>query len=151
MAWRKEDREAFRLANPDYAKEHYQKHAQLYKERARENYQNNKERRRKAQLKWNQKNKEKLETYSREWHQKRRKICIDRLGGKCTCCGESHYVFLAIDHINNDGWKIRRPKGPGRISIYAWLIRNDFPSGFQILCHNCNMAKAILGKCPHGF
>ena len=27
---------------------------------------------------------------------------------KCQCCGENHYEFLTIDHINGDGAKHRR-------------------------------------------
>ena len=30
--------------------------------------------------------------------------------------------------------------------LYRWLIRKNFPSGYQILCMNCNFAK---GKCSH--
>ena len=30
-----------------------------------------------------------------------------------------------------------------------WLKRNDYPPGFQVLCHNCNWAKHALGRCPH--
>jgi hypothetical protein len=32
------------------------------------------------------------------------------------------------------------------------VIQNNFPEGFQILCHNCNFAKGFPrnnGKCPH--
>lgn len=64
----------------------------------------------------------------------------------CSCCGEKHIEFLCMDHINNDGAKHRKEyKG----SIYTWLINNNFPDGFQILCCNCNSAKEIYGKCPH--
>ena len=24
-----------------------------------------------------------------------------------------------------------------------WIIKNNFPKGFQVLCHNCNYAKGI--------
>ena len=37
-------------------------------------------------------------------------------------------------------------------SLNQWLITNDFPKGFQILCWNCNFAKgssAVSFKCPH--
>ena len=30
-----------------------------------------------------------------------------------------------------------------------WIKKNNFPKGFQILCHNCNVAKGIYGECPH--
>ena len=33
--------------------------------------------------------------------------------------------------------------------IYRWLIKHKFPSGIQILCHNCNLAKGYYGSCPH--
>jgi hypothetical protein len=28
---------------------------------------------------------------------------LSAYGGKCVCCGESEYKFLAIDHINGGG------------------------------------------------
>ena len=37
------------------------------------------------------------------------------------------------------------------MDLVNWLIRNDFPEGFQILCHNCNTAKRTLKnnyECP---
>lgn len=34
-------------------------------------------------------------------------------------------------------------------NIPWWLRRNNYPNGFQVLCHNCNMAKGFYGKCPH--
>ncbi len=36
--------------------------------------------------------------------------------------------------------------------LHKWVIENNFPKGFQILCHNCNYAKGIKrnkNKCPH--
>ena len=66
---------------------------------------------------------------------------------KCACCGESTYEFLSIDHENNDGYIHRRQQ---KISnIVRWLIQNNFPKGFQVLCHNCNLAKGFYGTCPH--
>lgn len=66
---------------------------------------------------------------------------------KCQCCGESHLEFLAFDHINGGGSKHIRSMKRARLSI--WLKSHGFPKGFQVLCHNCNMAKGIYGKCPH--
>jgi hypothetical protein len=65
---------------------------------------------------------------------------------KCACCGERHYEFLAIDHIYGGGC---RHKKEIKCCLPLWLIKNNFPKGFQILCHNCNMAKGFYGKCPH--
>ena len=70
----------------------------------------------------------------------------------CACCGEKEYSFLSIDHINGGGTKHRKEfgvtLGKGG-TIIQWIKRNNFPDGFQILCHNCNMAKGFYGKCPH--
>jgi hypothetical protein len=75
---------------------------------------------------------------------------IQHYGGRCFCCGEDMLDFLAIDHKNNDGAQHRREMNlSGSGSMYLWIIRNHFPDMFQVLCHNCNMAKAFYGICPH--
>ena len=82
-------------------------------------------------------------------HEKARRLrCIEHYGGKCACCGESRYEFLAIDHINGDGNEHRKKIGNGSC-IVGWLIKNNFPEGFRILCHNCNASFGLYGYCPH--
>ena len=68
----------------------------------------------------------------------------------CTCCGEVNPVFLAVDHVNNDGTAHRKLAGKGS-AFYQWLKRHGFPNDppLQILCFNCNFAKRIYGVCPH--
>ena len=71
---------------------------------------------------------------------------------KCACCGESNRDFLTVDHIEGHGNEHRRKlfgRSQSGWQFYAWLIREGFPSGFQILCFNCNMSKAKHGKCVH--
>lgn len=69
---------------------------------------------------------------------------------KCACCGINELVFLCIDHINNDGASHRRSiKKSSGTGTYKWLVHNKFPPGFQVLCFNCNLAKHIVGICPH--
>ena len=37
-------------------------------------------------------------------------------------------------------------------SLINWIIENNYPKGFQILCHNCNVAKGLIGNdntCTH--
>jgi hypothetical protein len=64
----------------------------------------------------------------------------------CACCGEGTYEFLAIDHVNGGGSQHRKTvKG----HVVRDICRNDFPDGYQVLCHNCNMAKGFYGQCPH--
>lgn len=73
---------------------------------------------------------------------------IDAYGGSCTCCGESHFNFLTIEHVNNDGHLDRKQHIVG-IRLYTKIIKLGFPPEYTILCFNCNCAKGIHGFCPH--
>lgn len=54
---------------------------------------------------------------------------------KCDLCGEDDIDVLNIDHENGDGMEHRKTfKG----NINNWLIQNNFPEGFRVLCRNCN-------------
>jgi len=96
---------------------------------------------------WYEANREKMRQYQKDLNRKQRLMVLEAYGNCCQCCGESVYEFLAIDHVNGDGAKHR--KEIGERNLYRWLIKNNFPSGFQVLCHNCNFAKGHYGKCPH--
>lgn len=75
---------------------------------------------------------------------------IDNYGGICACCKISQIEFLSIDHINGDGGAHRREiKKPGS-QMYFWLKKNNYPSGFRVLCYNCNLSLGFYGYCPHG-
>lgn len=78
---------------------------------------------------------------------KRRKQVIDKYGGKCVCCGEKEYVFLAIDHVNGGGAADRKSMGTSQ--FITWIIKNNYPSSLRILCHNCNQATRYGKVCPH--
>ncbi len=73
---------------------------------------------------------------------------LSAYGGLCTCCGEKESLFLAIDHIHNDGAADRKVNGDGA-DLYRYLRQQGFPKDrYQLLCHNCNQAKRF-GPCPH--
>ena len=77
---------------------------------------------------------------------------IEHYGGKCVCCGEKELKFLVLDHVNNDGAKQRKEMvSKNGWRFYRWLRLNNYPDRFklQVLCANCNMAKAYFGGCPH--
>lgn len=79
-----------------------------------------------------------------------RKKVIAYYGNKCVCCGETEYTFLAIDHINGGGNEHRRKIKKNGSNILKWLVTQNFPKEFQILCHNCNMSKYLNGGvCAH--
>lgn len=60
----------------------------------------------------------------------------------CANCREQDLIVLTIDHINNDGAKLRKTQGTGT-RFYRWLKRNNYPEGYQVLCWNCNARKEL--------
>jgi len=72
-------------------------------------------------------------------------------GPICKCCDETMVEFLSMDHIDGNGSQHRREiKVSSGDGLYKWLKKNNFPSGFQVLCYNCNLAKAHNNNiCPH--
>jgi hypothetical protein len=66
----------------------------------------------------------------------------------CACCGERDAAFLALDHISGEGPRMPGGRSGGNV-FFAWLQREGFPPGLQVLCHNCNCAKGKSGVCPH--
>ena len=67
----------------------------------------------------------------------------------CNCCGEHEFlIFLSIDHIT-DRKNVTHGKGYWGSQMYRYLRRNGYPSGYQVLCINCNSAKSDAGICPH--
>lgn len=70
-------------------------------------------------------------------------------GPVCACCGEKALPFLTIDHIHGGGREHRRIIGGGH-NFYSWLKKNHYPTGYQVLCMNCNFGKRMNeGICPH--
>jgi len=64
---------------------------------------------------------------------------------ECSKCGEKEIDFMTMEHINGGGNK-HRIKLNG-INLYDWLIKNNYPDGFDVLCVNCNQNnKYILGN-----
>lgn len=93
------------------------------------------------------KNREKNILHMALYRKQARIDAIEHYGGKCACCGEDRKEFLAIDHINGGGNK--HQKQINGLAMGIWLRKNNYPKGFRILCHNCNMALGIFGYCPH--
>lgn len=85
--------------------------------------------------------------------QSRRKLRLETIaayGGLCSCCGESHQEFLAIDHINGGGTAQRRALGFRGSEFHRWLRALGYPKDeCRLLCHNCNQSRGWYGYCPH--
>ena len=66
---------------------------------------------------------------------------IEAYGGRCALCGESHWEFLTIDHINGGGAVHRRTTGGGA-GLYRMLKKYGWPKDdYRLLCSNCNCSK----------
>jgi hypothetical protein len=124
---------------------------ELQKKWGRNSYQKNKAKKKVYQQIFysDPKHREERSRKNRLRYQQLRRTCVEHYGNSCACCGESREPFLAIDHINNDGAKQRKKDKLYAERFYKWLIHNNFPEGYRILCHNCNMAIGLLGSCPH--
>lgn len=89
---------------------------------------------------------------TRKWNAKNRRLCLVWYSQDetpfCSCCDEKEYEFLVLDHTNNDG---HLQKGGNRsgYKLYSWIIKSNFPEGFQVLCANCNTSKMRGGICVH--
>jgi 5-methylcytosine-specific restriction endonuclease McrA len=67
----------------------------------------------------------------------------------CQKCGRVT-VKGEVDHINNDGNEHRKKIGRSGRTLVYWIVVNNFPDGFQLLCSNCNQGKRRNGGiCPH--
>ena len=53
----------------------------------------------------------------------------------CDLCGYDNIDCLSIDHIDSDGAVRRKIKS--NIDNAQQLVKRNFPSGFRILCRNC--------------
>lgn len=95
---------------------------------------------------------QKQKIYNRNYYVKVKTQVMEAYGGqKCACCGITDFELLSIDHIGLTGAdhreKISGNRRDGR-NLYYWLIKNNFPPGYRVLCHQCNFCLQ-WGYCPH--
>lgn len=80
-------------------------------------------------------------------YEKIRNEVFDRHGSECVACGETERLFLTIDHINNDGWQLRKTNGyrESGVGLYLDILRYGMREDLEILCFNCNFGKRRNG------
>ncbi len=66
---------------------------------------------------------------------------LDHYGHKCICGSIEH---LVVDHIGGKN-KIPCKRQTGD-TLWRYLKKNNFPPGFRILCHSCNIIDGFLRK-----
>jgi hypothetical protein len=133
--------------NQEYQREYSKKHSEKKSRRAKEWYLANRERALESQRLYKEKNREHVLAVKRAFYARQRSEMIVRLGGKCACCGITEQRFLSVDHINGDGNSDR--KMFGRQARQAVKASGFDRAKYQVLCHNCNLAKGFYGQCPH--
>lgn len=98
---------------------------------------------------WASRNRERHNALTKANHERLRSDMLTAYGHACACCGETEAMFLALDHIENDGAEHRR-QFSNNAAMLRHLRREGFPTDrYQLLCHNCNCAKGYYGACPH--
>ena len=142
----------FKMIKKKYRESHLEQEKQQ-KKRYRETH---KEEINAYMKKWSKNNRDKRRSIcnksSKKLYDKRRIQVLEYYGGrppKCACCGENHIEFLGIDHIKGGGVKHRKKIKSKYNNIYSFLVRNNFPKGFRVLCYNCNLSRGFYGYCPH--
>jgi len=104
----------------------------------------NRQKRNSYQYKWNAANKDKVKkVQQRNAATVKFKVLMHYGNGECKCvaCGESRLPCLTIDHINGNGNTERRELGLVGKAFYRWLIKSNYPDGYQTLCMNCQFVK----------
>lgn len=74
---------------------------------------------------------------------------IEGYGASCECCGESEYYFMTIDHIYGGGRKENKKLNLYGKDFYSFLMKQNFPNKYRLLCYNCNCCMGLYGKCYH--
>ena len=126
----------------------------LKDDKAKKAYRRNYYHKRKNTEEWKQKRARerpaRLEKLS-EAARQRRRIVYSRLSGECWCCSETHIEFLQVDANKGirEHYNIMDKKYRGGTNLWQWLIKNDFPDGFRLLCKNCAHSYKHYGYCPH--
>jgi hypothetical protein len=95
---------------------------------------------------WRRKNPARLKATLAKYYQKLKESMLKAYSsGKPACkwCGQVDIDILCLDHVNNDG-NIHRKALGGTMRVYQWIRKHNYPSGFQVLCYNCNNKKKVL-------
>ncbi len=165
---KKKYRDNHKKQRMEYNKQYLMKHPEKKKEYGRRAYLHRRKRAIEYSRKYRKLHIEKITDYNKEYSKLHRgeintrqnianrrikRSVLELFGGKCACCGENRFEFLTMDHINDDGKEHRKRGGElwHADGVYRWALKNSEKALkiLQILCWNCQMAKAFFGACPH--
>jgi hypothetical protein len=92
-----------------------------------------------------QRNKERYQARNKRWYANLRLGVLKHYSPNLVCqeCGFSDVRALTIDHVDGGGDAHRRElakslrRMPGPWALYRWLRDNGYPTGYRVLCMNC--------------
>lgn len=90
----------------------------------------------KRQKIYREQNKERINARKRQLVVELKIEILNQYGGLVCRCGENRIKAIGIDHIDGGGKQHRVIIGS---DLYRWLRRNNYPTGFRVLCSNCNI------------
>ena len=66
----------------------------------------------------------------------------------CVKCNYNDVRALSLDHINGNGREERKRHAIpiGGTVFYRWLIKHNYPEGYQTLCMNCQWIKRFENR-----
>lgn len=125
--------------NPGCRRSYYEEHRPEILENVRQWRQDNAEHVKARERRHYRENQRARREAARQYARDLRAQVFAHYGTVCACCGSAEY--LTVDHVHGDGREHRAqlPKSP--LAILRWLIKNEFPEGFQTLCRSCNASK----------
>ena len=95
----------------------------------------------------------KIREYTRGFRYNLKIETLSHYGTVCQKCGFSDPRALQIDHIEDNGAEERKSLGGQKFSgwqFYSWLKKHSWPSGYQVLCANCNAIKQVEKNARNG-
>ncbi len=141
--YRKDHKEQVRLSSLN----NYRNHKEERQAHSREYHQLHKEQRNANSREFYLKNKQRLLTSRRNHRTDTKILVLTHYGNNklaCVRCGNNDIRVLSIDHINGGGTRERKNmSSTSSYLYYCWLIKNNFPKGYQTLCMNCQFIKRI--------
>lgn len=103
-------------------------------------------------IQWRYRNLPSVKNKQRSSRQDIKRRILEHYGCKCMCecgCTTKTPLKLTVDHINGGGNAHRRAIKKYGHNFYVWMIKNNFPPGFRLLCFDCNCSrKNNFGVCP---
>ena len=130
----------WRETHPEAAREHDRRQARRWAER-------NRGLKRQRDREYGDRHRAQLRKAHRKWYAAVRRTVFEHYSGgaiRCAACGFENIDALVLDHVNNNGAAERRYVKAA--SVFVRLIKLNFPSGYQVLCANCNMIKEQLRR-----